>query len=141
VVLIFYTFISRKENIMETSQQEVNFSNPFQISSALQFGVIYGLVLFITKALQHYYGEAGVFFASFLSGIIDVDAITLSLSNMAKNGVIDMDVAVKSILIAVMSNSIFKYLYIVIFGNKILVKFMGIFTLVTVLIVVFYLFS
>lgn len=42
--------------------------------------------------------------ASFISGVIDVDAITLSLSVMAKEGLAQV-IAIKGILIAVLSNS------------------------------------
>ena len=131
--IMVYIYLKNKQAISQSSQQEIPFSNPFQISSALQFGIVYGAVIFATKALQHFYGTKGVYIASFLSGIIDVDAITLSLSNLAKSGNIETTIAVKAIIIAVVSNSIFKYLYILIFGNKEVVKNMTVFMVITVL--------
>ena len=139
IVVLGFIFFRKKEDIRKNSQQEIPFSNPFQISSALQFGLIYGVILFATKALNYYLGTKGVFIASFLSGVIDVDAITLSLSNMAKQGSIENIIAAKSIMLAVVSNSIFKYLYIFLFGDKTLVKEMALITVITIVLGVVYL--
>ncbi|WP_029522002.1 MgtC/SapB family protein [Persephonella sp. KM09-Lau-8] len=139
IVVLGFIFFRKKEDIRKNSQQEIPFSNPFQISSALQFGLIYGVILFATKALNYYLGTKGVFIASFLSGVIDVDAITLSLSNMAKQGSIENIIAAKSIMLAVVSNSIFKYLYIFLFGNKTLVKEMALITVITIVLGMVYL--
>ena len=139
IVILGFIFFRKKEDIRKNSQQEIPFSNPFQISSALQFGLIYGVILFATKALNYYLGTKGVFIASFLSGVIDVDAITLSLSNMAKQGSIENIIAAKSIMLAVVSNSIFKYLYIFLFGDKTLVKEMALITVITIILGVAYL--
>lgn len=57
IVIILYVFIRNKEKIIEASSKDISFSNPFEITSALQFGIIYGLIMFITKLLQHFYGE------------------------------------------------------------------------------------
>ena len=123
IVIILYVFIRNKEKIIEASSKDISFSNPFEITSALQFGIIYGLIMFITKLLQHFYGEKGIYMASFISGVIDVDAITLSLSVMAKEGLAQV-IAIKGILIAVLSNSFFKFVYIYIFGDKYITKVM-----------------
>ena len=131
--LIIYIYIKNRLKIAEASQQEIPFTNPFQISSAIQFGLIYAAVIFVTKALQHFYGTKGVFLASFFSGIIDVDAITLSLSTLSKDGVLENIIASKGIILAVVSNSIFKYIYIFIFGNREIVRYMTVFMLITVL--------
>ena len=139
IVILGFIFFRKKEDIRKNSQQEIPFSNPFQISSALQFGLIYGVILFATKALNYYLGTKGVFIASFLSGVIDVDAITLSLSNMAKQRSIENIIAAKSIMLAVVSNSIFKYLYIFLFGDKTLVKEMALITVITIVLGVVYL--
>ena len=139
ILILGFIFFRRKKEIQKTSEQEIQFSNPFQITSALQFGLIYGVILFLTKALNYYMGTKGVFIASFLSGVIDVDAITLSLSNMAKQGNIENVIAAKSIMLAVVSNSIFKYLYIFLFGDKTLVKEMALITIITIILGVAYL--
>jgi len=133
MALIVYIYIKNRSKIAESSQQEIPFTNPFQISSAIQFGIIYAAVIFVTKAFQHFYGTKGVFLASFFSGIIDVDAITLSLSSLSKNGILEELTAAKGIIIAVVSNSIFKYIYISIFGSKEIIRYMSIFMIITLI--------
>ncbi len=133
-MIIFYIFIKNRDKIIERSNSNIPFTNPFEISSALQFGLIYGIIVFIIKISQESYGEKGVYLASFISGVIDVDAITLSLSVMSKEG-IPLEIAVKGVLIAVLSNSFFKFIYIFLFGDKYISKIMFILLLITTLIV------
>lgn len=132
LVIIGYNFLQNKNVFTKETKEEMEFHNPFEISSALQFGFIYALILFSVKALQYYMGHKGIFIASFVSGVIDVDAITLSLSNLAKTE-LSVSLASKAIILAVISNSIFKYAYIAIFGNNFLRKKMMVFLLITIL--------
>ncbi len=121
VFILVFNFYKNKNVFAKESKEEMEFHNPFEISSAIQFGLIYALILFSVKALQYYMGHTGIFIASFVSGVIDVDAITLSLSNLAKTE-LSVSIAAKAILLAVISNSIFKYAYVAIFGNEFLRK-------------------
>jgi len=119
-----------------TAQQAAtfNFSNPFHIRNALQFGAIYMVVVFAARLLSHYLGEKGIYLASFLSGIIDVDAITLSLSQMSRS-TLALETATAGILIAVLSNAFFKYMYVAIFGDKGLRKALLVILITTALVV------
>ncbi len=133
ILFIVYLYIKNREKILENAGQEVNFSNPYEISSAIQFGIIYAFVIFLVKVLNHYYGSSGLYIASLISGVIDVDAITLSLSNLAKEGSIVDSVAVKGIVLAAISNAFFKALYVYIFGDKYVSRFIWLFFGITVL--------
>ncbi len=119
-----------KKHLTASREATFNFSNPFHIRNALQFGAIYMLVIFAARALSHFLGERGIYLASFLSGIIDVDAITLSLSQMARSE-LPPKVATSGILIAVLSNAFFKYTYVAIFGERSLRKVLLIILLIT----------
>ena len=141
IVYIGYIFFRYRENITEMSSQEINFTNPYEISSAIQFAAIYAVVIFLVKVLNVYYGSSGVYIASLISGVIDVDAITLSLSSMAKNGGIETSVAVKGIVLAALSNAFFKSFYVQIFGDRFVAKYIWILFLITILIGGFFLFN
>ena len=84
---------------------EVN--NPFELWPAIQFGLLFGLILFISKAAQVYAGTAGVYVSSAVAGLTDVDAITLSLSNLAGD-VITETVAAQGITLAALANTAVK---------------------------------
>lgn len=83
--------------------------NPTQLKAAILFGLMYAVVLFALTLMQRFFGQEGLYFVSALSGMTDMDAITLSTARMARSG----DVAIltdgwRMILIAIMANLVFK---------------------------------
>jgi len=62
-------------------------------------------------------GSEGLYITSFVSGFFDVDAVTLSVANLAKEG-LDPHVAVISIMIVGLVNTIAKGVVFFIFGNR-----------------------
>lgn len=82
-------------------------SNPFELGEAVKFGLLFGLVTVVAKAAQVYLGSAGLYIAGAVAGLTDVDAIALSMANLA--GQADMvGVAARTILIAIMANTLTK---------------------------------
>jgi len=87
---------------------DVKFSNPFDLMSAIKFGLLYALVLLISRAAQMYLGDTGLYLSSIISGLADVDAITLSMAELSRTGVLGMDKAALAIVLATMSNTLVK---------------------------------
>ncbi len=81
--------------------------NPFELKTALSFAVLFALVLLLTRAAQVFLGESGIFIASGLSGLTQLDAITLTLAKQVGEG-LGLVVAVKGLALALMANSLFK---------------------------------
>ncbi len=100
------TVRQRKEG-SEEAEEHVEVSNPFELWPAIQFGLLFGLILFISKAAQEGAGTAGVYVSSAVAGLTDVDAITLSLSNLA-GSVITETVAARGITLAALANTAVK---------------------------------
>ncbi len=138
ISVLFYQYKREGQNFLKESDKEIKFKNPFELYNAIQFGIIYAVIMFLMKALQVYLGNKGIYIASFISGVIDVDAITLSLSTLSAKEQIVVDVATMGILIAVVSNDIFKYLYIYIFGNNYLRKNMFPYLLIMIVVAAFF---
>ncbi|MBN1447463.1 MAG: MgtC/SapB family protein [Bacteroidetes bacterium] len=86
---------------------EVNLKNPFELMSAIKFGLIFALIIFVSKAAQIYLGSGGVYIAAGLAGLTDVDAITLSMANLAHESLSETTAAI-AILIAVVVNTTVK---------------------------------
>lgn len=82
--------------------------NPSQLRTAIYFAILYSIVLLAVAAAKHYFGNAGLYVVAGLSGLTDMDAITLSTARMASGGEIDPVFAGKLILIASMANLLFK---------------------------------
>lgn len=81
--------------------------NPFELKTALSFAALFALVLLITKVAQVFLGDQGIFIASTLSGLTQLDAITLTLAQQSQTG-LDMTVATKALALALGANSLFK---------------------------------
>ncbi|WP_445665909.1 MgtC/SapB family protein [Fodinibius sp. AD559] len=92
---------------LENDQPPIELKNPLQFFTALQFGLLLGVILLLATAMEKWYGDQGIYLLSLFSGLMDVDAITLSLSRMAKEGT-DPNVATLGILIAVITNTLVK---------------------------------
>ena len=101
---------------------DVDFSNPFDLGSAIKFGLLYGLVLLVSRAAQMYLGDTGLYLSSIISGVADVDAITLSMAELTKTGVVEMPKAALAIILATMSNTAVKGGIALAMGGKALRK-------------------
>lgn len=91
-----------------SDEDAVHFSNPFDLLSALRFGLLYAFVLLVARGAQIYLGDTGVLLASFVSGLADVDAITLSLAELARSGGLSLSLASRAVVNAVMANTLVK---------------------------------
>ncbi len=76
--------------------------------TAIKFGLLFALVLVVVEFAQSLLGSSGVYLASFLTGLTDVDAITLSVSRLTDNAEISIDVAGAAVLIAALTNTFSK---------------------------------
>ena len=65
-------------------------------------------ILFVAKLAKIYFGDQGLFAAAGLSGLADVDAITLSIAEQSKSGTLAHNIGALAITIAVVSNSVVK---------------------------------
>jgi uncharacterized membrane protein (DUF4010 family) len=83
-------------------------SNPFELSEAVRFGLLFGAVTFVAAAAQRYLGDAGLYLSGALAGLTDVDAISLSMANLAKVNPDNVSAAARTILIAVLANTLVK---------------------------------
>ncbi|MBY0312267.1 MAG: MgtC/SapB family protein [Phycisphaerales bacterium] len=93
-------------------------ANPSELKSALYFGLIYAVVLLAVALGHKYLGDRGVYVVAALSGLTDMDAITLSSSRLAHAGTIASDTALRTIVIAIIANLAFKTALAGILGGR-----------------------
>lgn len=82
--------------------------NPFELGDAIKFGALFAVVIFVAKAAQVYFGDTGLYLAGALAGLTDVDAIALSMANLAQQDPASSGAAARTIVIAVISNTMVK---------------------------------
>jgi uncharacterized membrane protein (DUF4010 family) len=80
--------------------------NPFSLTAAAKFAVLFAVVLLAVKFVQAHFPPSGLYAVTALAGLTDVDAITLSMSEFAQSG--EARVAVIAIVIASLSNTLVK---------------------------------
>lgn len=104
--------------------EEITLENPFQLGMALKFGAFLIAILLLSQILKIYFGAAGTYFLAATAGLADVDPITLSMSQMSKEG-LDVNVASRAILIAVSVNSAVKGIFSWLIGSRVLALRVG----------------
>ena len=96
--------------------------NPSELRPAILFGALYAGVLFVVAAAQDLLGDVGLFAAATVSGLTDVDAITLSTSRLVNEGRLDPDTGWRLILLAILSNLMFKLVMAASLGSRAFAK-------------------
>ena len=92
--------------------------NPSELKAALIFAGLYALVLLAVAWAKETFGTRGVYVVAILSGLTDMDAITLSLSEMVHRKQIDATSGWRLILVAAMSNLVFKAGTVAMLGSR-----------------------
>ena len=82
--------------------------NPAEIGMALRFGALYALVLFVAAWLEDEIGSRGLYLATALSGLADVDSGALTALNLFGEGRVSGLTAVAAIAVAIAANMLFK---------------------------------
>ena len=98
-------------------QEAAVLQNPLELASALRFGLLLVVILLLAEALKRHVGEAGILLLAAVSGIADVDAITLSLGRMSSLD-LPLRTAVAGIVIASAVNSLVKAALAVSIGTR-----------------------
>jgi uncharacterized membrane protein (DUF4010 family) len=82
----------------------IKVTNPLELSTSLKFAALMAAVMLAVKLVSQFSGNTALLIVSALSGIADVDAITVSLARSTAIG----DIAADGILLAVAVNSMTK---------------------------------
>lgn len=107
VSLAICLLLWRKGRSKETAEVESG-NNPFELGDAIKFGGLFAVVIFVASAAQVYFGDTGLYVAGALAGLTDVDAIALSMANLAQQNPDSSTAAARTIVIAVISNTMVK---------------------------------
>ena len=92
----------------EPDGEPLESKNPAQLSTAVGFGVLYSVVLLVSAAADDQFGETMLYPVALVSGLTDIDAITLSTSRLVSDGRLDASVGWRLIIVASLSNLTFK---------------------------------
>jgi uncharacterized membrane protein (DUF4010 family) len=91
--------------------------NPLQLTGALQMVLLFQMVLFAVRFLGNVWGDTGVFSTAGVLGVMDVDALTLSMTKGASDA-LSPRVAAMAIAVGVMTNTAMKLALAVVLGSS-----------------------
>ncbi len=101
ICVIFSYFLWKRSGSIKGG--EMKLKSPFTLSPALKFGAIFAVSLALVKVADVYLASSGVYLVSFISGLADVDAITVSLSQLTRT-TLDLETAKNGIILAALTN-------------------------------------
>lgn len=87
---------------------ELSVSNPTELKTACGFALGFSVVLLLSAWMNDTFQNAGGYAIAFLSGLTDVDAITIANLKLFSVGSIEADTASNAIVIAFLANLLFK---------------------------------
>lgn len=121
VVLAACAFVMWRWGRGDTSDMPPQ-ENPTELRSALLFGGLYALVLLAVAFAKDKFGNSGLYVVAGISGLTDVDAITLSTSRLVGDGRLGATDAWRVILLAAMTNLVFKAALVAALGDRLLLR-------------------
>lgn len=81
-------------------------ANPLNLGVALAFGAVLTIVLLALHYLEAWFGKAGIIVAAAMSGVTDVDAITISVARLAEDDLAASAAAVAIFVAAAVNTAI-----------------------------------
>ena len=114
VVLCVLTWVTTRQAQEKIPEQD----NPTELRSALIFGALYALILFAVAATKEHFQQHGLYVVAVLSGLTDMDAITLSTSRLVSADRLPASIGWRLITVAAMANLAFKLGIVAVLGHR-----------------------
>lgn len=102
----FGAYLTTRERAQK--RPDLSTQNPLKLTAAVQFALFLAAVLLVGRFLSDRFGDAGLLVTAAISGLVDVDAITLSVGRMVSDGVAGAEVAGVAVFLAAAVNQATK---------------------------------
>jgi uncharacterized membrane protein (DUF4010 family) len=105
---VWFALRGRRTAGQEVPSPEV--TNPLSLWTAVRFGLLYAVISFLVRAASHFDWQSSLLPLSFVSGLTDLDAISLSIAKQSggHDGTVPPSLAVQAIVLATVANSLLK---------------------------------
>ncbi len=110
------SFLLFKRSKGKADNEELPLKNPLDLKTAIQFALLFAGIQWLVQFCNERFGDNGTYLAGAISGITDVDAITLSMAKMSI-GNEQSNLYINTILIAALANTLVKFLIVMIIGS------------------------
>jgi uncharacterized membrane protein (DUF4010 family) len=106
-----YAFSRQKQAVVSEPK------DPSNLAAAVVFGGLYALVLLAVAGAREHFGDSGLYLVAALSGMTDMDAITLSTAQLINADRLSIDTGWRMMMIGALSNILFKGGVVAILGS------------------------
>jgi uncharacterized membrane protein (DUF4010 family) len=107
VLVVAALIFMRREMIAPTADESFAPKNPLDLAVVLQFGALLTAISVLSRLATRLAGAAGAFGLAAISGLADVDAITLSMASLDRSA-LPLETAAGAIGVAVAVNTLSK---------------------------------
>jgi uncharacterized membrane protein (DUF4010 family) len=106
--LVVLSWLDYRRAAGDGDQEKPELDNPSKLGPAFIFAGLYAGILIAIAAAKEHLGEGGLYLVAVLSGLTDIDAITLSTSHMMQDGGVETATGWRLIVTAALANLAFK---------------------------------
>ncbi|ACF46991.1 membrane protein [Prosthecochloris aestuarii DSM 271] len=92
--------------------------DPADLTAAVIFGALYAVILVAVAAAKEHFGEEGLYIVAVISGLTDMDAITLSTTRLIEAGRLSVETGWRMMLLGALSNIAFKAGAVAFLGHR-----------------------
>lgn len=100
-------FLLRRSDARPEESIGMSVRNPLDLAAVLKFGALLAAVMVLSRLATHFAGSFGAYALAVLSGIVDVDAIALTMARLGATE-IGVTAAAGAVLFALLSNTVAK---------------------------------
>lgn len=108
--------LTRRGGAGEAVAQRPEPGNPFDLLAVFKMALLLVAVAFAARVASEIWGTGGLYAAAALSGLADVDAVTVTVAGMLP--ALDASVAARALGLAVIANMLAKVAYAGLFGTR-----------------------
>jgi uncharacterized membrane protein (DUF4010 family) len=112
-----YFTSSRRLQDRRRAADSLEVKNPFSLTSAMKFALLFAAVLVAVAVVRRYAPPAGLYLVAGVAGLTDVDAITLTMANDARQTGL-VATAVNAMVIAALANTLAKLGFFLMAGTR-----------------------
>ncbi|HED31811.1 MAG TPA: MgtC/SapB family protein [Prosthecochloris aestuarii] len=112
-VIAFGAYFFARNSKVDVPEAE----DPSDLTAAVMFGALYAFVLVAVAAAREHFGDQGLYIVAAISGLTDMDAITLSTVRLIEDGRLPVETGWRMMLIGALSNIVFKGGVVAVIGH------------------------
>lgn len=121
VVLVVFGLLQLRSGSAEGTPASPQ-RNPAELKTPLIFAALYAVMLLAVAYASARFGSRGLYVAGAISGMTDMDAVTLSVANVVESGAVAANVGWRAIIIAAIANLVFKAIAVAGLGDRKLLR-------------------